>query len=93
MQIIGIEESVYEKMLNQVEYLILRVEQLSQKSKDNSLFEWLDCQQVCSILKITPKTLHTIRQSGKIGFSQINRKVYYKSADIKKLLLPQIKKK
>jgi len=93
MQIIGIEESVYEKMLNQVEYLILSVEQLSQKSQDNRLSEWLDCQQVCAILKITTKTLQTLRQTGKIGFSQVNRKVYYKSADIKKLLKPQVNKK
>jgi len=39
MQIIGIEESVYKKLLNQVEYLIMMVEQLSQKSQDNSLSE------------------------------------------------------
>lgn len=33
MQIIGIEESLYEKMLNQIEMLIFKVESLSQKIK------------------------------------------------------------
>jgi len=86
MQIIGIEESLYEKMLSQIEMLIFTVEYLSQKSQDKCLSKWLDCQQVCSILKITPKTLQVYRETGKIGFSQMNRKVFYRSTDIKKLL-------
>ena len=86
MQIIGIEESLYEEMLNRTEMLVSMVEHLHQKSQDKCLLEWLDCRQVCSILKITPKTLQFYRETGKLGFSQVNRKIYYKSEDIKKLL-------
>ena len=92
MKIVSIEESLYKAMLNQIEMLILRVDQLQQKSRDKIFSEWLDCGQVCSILKISPQTLQHYRETGKIGFSQINRKIYYKSADIKKLLHVKITK-
>ena len=92
MKIVSIEESLYEIMLNQIEMLISGIDKLHQKSQDKIFAEWLDCRQVCAILKISPQTLQHFRETGKIGFSQINRKVYYKSVDIKKLLHVKIAK-
>jgi hypothetical protein len=86
MEIIGIEKSLYEEIINQIEVLTNQIDFLHRKLQDKYLSEWLDCRQVCSILRISSKTLQTYRETGKIGFSQINRKIYYKSIDVKRML-------
>lgn len=47
---------------------------------------WIDSQDVLDILKISKRTLPTLRNSGSLPFSRINGKYYYKLADIEKLL-------
>jgi len=48
--------------------------------------DWLDNQDVCQMLNISPRTLQTLRDNGTLAYSQINRKVYYKSEDVKRIL-------
>jgi hypothetical protein len=49
--------------------------------------QWLDIQEVCFLLKISKRTLFSLKSSGKLSFSQINGKVYFKSEDIQKFLM------
>ena len=46
--------------------------------------EWLDNQDVCQILNISPRTLQTLRQNGTLAYSQIEHKVYYKPEDVER---------
>ena len=49
--------------------------------------DWLDNQDVCQILNISPRTLQTLRDNnGTLAYSQINRKVYYKPEDVERIL-------
>ena len=48
--------------------------------------EWLDNQDVCQMLNISPRTLQTLRDNGTLAYSQINRKVYYKPEDVEIIL-------
>ena len=48
--------------------------------------EWLDNQDVCQMLNISPRTLQTLRDNGTLAYSQINRKVYYKPEDVERIL-------
>ena len=48
--------------------------------------DWLDNQDVCQILNISPRTLQTLRDNGTLAFSQIYRKVYYKPEDVEHIL-------
>ena len=48
--------------------------------------DWLDNQDVCPILNISPRTLQTLRDNGMLAYSQINRKVYYKPKDVERIL-------
>ena len=41
---------------------------------------------VCVILNISPRTLQTLRDSGKLAYTQINRKMYYKPEDVEKVI-------
>ncbi|ETK04657.1 transcriptional regulator, partial [Tannerella sp. oral taxon BU063 isolate Cell 5] len=48
--------------------------------------EWLDNDAVCRRLSISPRTLQTLRDTGKIPFSMVGHKCYYKAGDIAELL-------
>ena len=48
--------------------------------------EWLDNQEVCLILKISPRTLQNLRDTDQISYSQMGRKIYYKKKDIQKFI-------
>jgi len=47
---------------------------------------WLDSEQVCSLLRISVRTLVNYRQKGILPYSQIFRKIYYKASDIEEYL-------
>ena len=48
--------------------------------------EWLDSQQVCQLLKISPRTLESYRYKKVLKFGKIGGKIYYKYTDIIKKL-------
>ena len=48
--------------------------------------EWITKEQVLAVLKISPRTLETLKGSGKLPFSKINSLIYYRTADLEDLL-------
>lgn len=48
--------------------------------------EWIEKEQVMSILKIKSRKLQSLRDSGTLPFSQIDGKIYYKTSDVELLL-------
>ena len=48
--------------------------------------KWLSGREVCALLGISIRSLQNYRDSGKLGYSQIGNKLYYKSADIERLI-------
>ena len=59
---------------------------LADRGTDKKLGDWLDNQDVCQILNISPRTLQTLRDNGTLAYSQINHKVYYKPEDVERIL-------
>lgn len=59
---------------------------MANRGKDKGFGDWLDNQEVCQMLNISPRTLQTLRDNGTLAYSQINRKVYYKPEDVKRIL-------
>ena len=55
-----------------------RVDALLAKQGGKSLNRWMDNQEVCRQLNISPRTLQTLRDNGTLAYSQINHKVFYK---------------
>lgn len=86
MEIINIEKQTFDEMISRFEAFTNKVKALCSKYKIKTMSDWLDNQEVCLLLNISPRTLQTYRDTGKISFSQINHKVYYKNSDIEKLL-------
>ena len=48
--------------------------------------EWITKDQVMAVLKISLRTLDSLKASGKLAFSKINGLIYFRSTDIEKLL-------
>ena len=59
--------------------------QISQKA-DTKKETFLDNQEFLLHLKISKRTAQTWRDEGKISFSQVGNKIYYKLSDVEKLM-------
>ena len=63
-----------------------QMKKMASRGTDKKLGDWLDNQDVCQMLNISPRTLQTLRDNGTLAYSQINHKVYYKPEDVKGIL-------
>ena len=86
MNIVNIDAQTFEEMLSKVEGFAYRMEQLCLRHGDRDMNEWLDNQDVCLLLNISPRTLQTLRDNGTLAFSRINKKIYYKPEDVEKIV-------
>ena len=86
MEIVNIDAETFERMLSKLESFTERMEQLYRLHGSREMSEWLDNQDVCLLLKISPRTLQTLRDNGTLAFSRISHKIYYKPEDVEKIL-------
>ncbi len=86
MHITTIESRTFEKMTDKVNDFVRRVETLYHLYKKRHLGDWLDNQDVCLLLNISPRTLQTLRDNGTLSYSQISKKIYYKKEDVTSIL-------
>ena len=86
MEVISIERSTYEELLTSFNSFVEQMKKMASRGTDKKLGDWLDNQDVCQMLNISPRTLQTLRDNGTLAYSQINRKMYYKPEDVKGIL-------
>ena len=86
MEVISIERSTYEELLTSFNSFVTKMKEIACRGNDKGLDDWLDNQDMCQILYISPRTLQTLRDNGTLAYSQINRKVYYKPEDVVSIL-------
>ena len=84
MEVIAIEGKTFELIKERFEAFAKQIKQWCGADHPNNT--WLDNQEVCNLLNISKRTLQYYRNTGKLSFSQINSKCYYKASDIEKLL-------
>ena len=94
MEVISIERSTYEELLTSFNNFVSQMKAMAGRGTDKRLGEWLDNQDVCQILNISPRTLQTLRQNGTLAYSQIEHKTYYKPEDVERIVpLIEVRKK
>ena len=86
MEVVTIEKRTFEAMLAEIATLTRKVDLLCEKCNDKKLPQWLDNEDVCRRLRISPRTLQTMRDTRMIGCTQINRKFFYKPEEVMRLL-------
>jgi len=80
MNVITIESEAFQQIVNRLEAISTKLNQ--QKDTTPLSDVWMDNQDVCELLHISKRTLQHYRDSGKLPFSQIGAKIYYKASDI-----------
>ena len=94
MEVISIERSTYEELLTSFNSFVSQTKAMAGRGTDKRLGEWLDNQDVCQILNISPRTLQTLRQNGTLAYSQIEHKTYYKPEDVERIIpIVEVRKK
>ena len=86
MEVIYIETKLFEKMMNQFNTFTKQVDSLYQKVDVKNLNAWIDSQDVCLRLNVSSRTLQTLRDNGKLPYSQIQHRIFYKLEDVEVLL-------
>lgn len=81
MKVLIIQKGVFKEMAAKFSRFSDRVNELS-------LNRWMDNQEVCRQLNISPRTLQTLRDNGTLAYSQINHKVFYKPEDVMRIVKP-----
>ena len=86
MEIIGIEKRVFEALVSRLGQFVKRMDSINRKRSSRRMSGWMDNQDVCQALKISPRTLQTLRDSGRLPHSKINNRIYYRSEDVERLI-------
>ena len=86
MDILIIQKEAFEEMAAKFSRFTERVDALLAKQGGKSLNGWMDNQEVCRQLNISPRTLQTLRDNGTLAYSQIVRKVYYRAEDVQRII-------
>ncbi len=86
MEIVNIDARTFENMLSAFKVFADKMESLYMIHKDNDLSLWLDNKEVCQILQTCPRTLQRLRADGRLKYTQIRHKTYYKPEDVADLI-------
>lgn len=71
-----ISKDVFEEMVGKFNRFSDRVNEILGKREEGRLSRWMDNQDVCQQLRISPRTLQTLRDNGTLAYSQIGHKIF-----------------
>lgn len=71
MEVLIFQKEAFEEMAAKFSRFSDRVNELLAKQGGKSLNRWMDNQEVCQQLNISPRTLQTLRDNGTLAYSQI----------------------
>ena len=86
MEIVSIERKTFEAMAAKFDRFVHRMEAICQRHGEKRISEWMDNQDVCRMLNISPRKLQTLRDNGTLAYSQINHKTYYLPEDVQRIV-------
>lgn len=82
MEAVILTKEQYNELVSRLDKLNSTIESNQKPSKEN----FLDNQEFIQLMHISKRTAQTWRDEGKISFSQIGSKIYYKMKDVEVLL-------
>ena len=85
MEVVTIEKRTFSYVCERFTEFAKRIESLC-STHTQKVENLLDSQEVCLLLGFSKRTLQYYRSSGRLAYSQIGSKIYYKSADIEKII-------
>ena len=85
MEVVTIEKRTFSYVCERFTEFAKRIESLC-STHTQKVENWLDSQEVCLLLGFSKRTLQYYRSSGRLAYSQIGNKIYYKSSDIERII-------
>ncbi len=85
MEVVTIEKRTFSYVCERFTEFAKRIESLC-STHSQKVENWLDSQEVCLLLGFSKRTLQYYRSSGRLAYSQIGSKIYYKSSDIERII-------
>ena len=71
MEITNIESGTFNEMLARMEHAARIIEDVSKRYQCKAMGEWIDNQDACLLLGVSPRTLQAFRDNGNLAYSQI----------------------
>ena len=85
MEVVTIEKRTFSYVCERFTEFAKRIESLC-STHTQKVENWLDSQEVCLLLGVSKRTLQYYRSSGRLAYSQIGSKIYYKTSDIERII-------
>ena len=85
MEVVTIEKRTFSYVCERFTEFAKRIESLC-STHTQKVENWLDSQEVCLLLGFSKRRLQYYRSSGRLAYSQIGSKIYYKSSDIERII-------
>jgi hypothetical protein len=82
MEAVILSKDQYTELVARLDEIANRINTKNEPKKDT----FLDNQEFLQLMKISKRTAQTWRDEGRISFSQVGNKIYYKLSDVEKLL-------
>ena len=87
MDIVAIERASFDSFKKKLEQIISLADREPLSANDMYIEkEWIEGRTLAASLHIPLRSLQTLRERGKLSFSTVGKKVYYKVAEVQKLL-------
>ena len=88
LELVGIERETFYGMQADFDKFACEMKAMLSRGADTDkrLGKWIDSKYICDSLQISPRTLQTFRDNGKLAYSQIDRKIFYKPEDVQAIL-------
>ena len=85
-RIVIINESTFRKWTENVDRLQELVRSQEQRVRNRKQTEWIGTDEVCKMLGLGRRTVHSMRERGELPYSKLEHKIYYKAEDIVRLM-------
>ena len=86
METVCFERKAFEEFAMKIERFIQRVEDIPHLKRVTGTGGWLDHQDVCLKLKISKRTLQTLRDNGTLAYTKIGNRTYYLPEDVERIV-------
>lgn len=87
MEIVNFEKRAFEEMTAKLNYFVQRMDNLYRLHCEKKPGGWMDNRAVCQKLRISPRTLQTLRDNGTLAFTKIGNRTYYRPDDVEQIIV------
>ena len=86
MDVITIESQAFKDLTAKINTIAKFVIAYHEAKNDDTSDGWVDNHEVCTFLKVSPRTLQRLRASKVIVYTRIRGKTFYRISEVKRMM-------